>query len=152
MYLSFFILSSVNGHLGRFRVLAVVNSAAMNTGTHVCFSIMVFSGYMPRSGVAGSYGRFISSFTSILVSIMAVLVYTPTNSVGSESRSVVSESLRPHGLYIYSPWNSPGQNTGVGRCSLLQGIFPTQGSNPGLLHCRRILYQLSHQGSTRIPE
>ena len=45
------------------------------------------------------------------------------------------------------PWNSPGQNTGVGSLSLLQGIFPTQGSNPGLPHCRRILYQLSHKGS-----
>ena len=45
------------------------------------------------------------------------------------------------------PWSSPGQNTGVGSLSLLQGIFPTQGLNPGLLHCRRILYQLSHQGS-----
>ena len=42
--------------------------------------------------------------------------------------------MRPHRLY--SPWNSPGQNTGVGSCSLLQGIFLTQGSNPGLLHCR----------------
>ena len=50
----------------------------------------------------------------------------------SESRSVVSDSLRPHGLY--SPWDSPGQNPGVGSLSLLQGIFPTQGSNPGLLH------------------
>ena len=47
----------------------------------------------------------------------------------------------------YSPWNSPGQNTGVGSLSLLQGIFPTQGSNPVLLHCRQILYQLSHKGS-----
>ena len=47
----------------------------------------------------------------------------------------------------YSPWNSPGQNTGVGSLSLLQGIFPTQGLNPGLLHCRWILYQLSHQGT-----
>ena len=46
-----------------------------------------------------------------------------------------------------SPWNSPGQNTGVGSLSLLQGIFPTQGSNPGLLHYRQILYQLSHKGS-----
>ena len=46
-----------------------------------------------------------------------------------------------------SPWNSPGQNTGVGSLSLLQGIFPTLGLNPGLLHCRWILYQLSHQGS-----
>ena len=61
---------------------------------------------------------------------------------------LMSDSLRPHELY--SPWNSPGQNTGVGGLFLLQGIFPTQGSNPGLLHCRRILYQLSHQGSLRI--
>ena len=45
------------------------------------------------------------------------------------------------------PWNSPGHNTGVGSFSLLQGIFPTQGSNPGLPHCRQILYQLSHKGS-----
>ena len=45
------------------------------------------------------------------------------------------------------PWNSPGKNTGVGSHSLLQGIFPTQGSNPGLLYCRQILYCLSHQGS-----
>ena len=48
--------------------------------------------------------------------------------------------------------NSPGQNTGVGSLSLLQGIFPTQKSNPGLLHCKRILYQLSHRGSPRILE
>ena len=47
----------------------------------------------------------------------------------------------------YSPWNSPGQNTGVGSLSLLQGIFPTQGSYPGLPHCRWLLYQLSHKGS-----
>ena len=65
----------------------------------------------------------------------------------SESRSVVSDSLRPHGLH--SPWNSPGQNTGVGSCSLLQGIFSTQGLNPGLLHCRQILYQLGRKGNPR---
>ena len=51
-----------------------------------------------------------------------------------------------------SSWNSPGQNTGVGSLSLLQGIFPTQGLNPGLPHCRWILYQLSHKGSSRILE
>ena len=62
-----------------------------------------------------------------------------------ESHSVMSDSLRPHGLY--SPWNSPGQNTGVGGLSLLQVIFPNQGLNPGLPHCRQILYQLSHKGS-----
>ena len=68
----------------------------------------------------------------------------------SESCSIVSDSLRPHGLY--SPWNSLGQNTGVGSLSLLQGIFPTQGLNPGLPHCRWILYQLSHKRSPRILE
>ena len=49
--------------------------------------------------------------------------------------------------WIYSPWNSPGQNTGVDSRSLLQGIFPTQRSNPGLPHCRQIFYQLNLQGS-----
>ena len=62
----------------------------------------------------------------------------------------MSDSSRPHGLY--SPWNSPGQNTGVGSRFLLQGIIPTQELNPGLPHCRRILYQLSHKGSPRILE
>ena len=52
--------------------------------------------------------------------------------------SVVSDSSRTHGPY--SPWNSPGQNTGVGSLSLLQGIFPLHGWNPGLPHCRGILY------------
>ena len=105
-----------------------------------------------------------------------------------ESRSVVSNSLRPHGLQ--SPWNFPGQNTGMGFLSLLQGILPTQGlprspalqadslptetpgkpknigvgslslllqgifltqeSNRGLLHCRRTLYPLSYQGSSTL--
>ena len=59
-------------------------------------------------------------------------------------------TLWPHGLYC--PWNSPGQNTGLGSVSLFQGTVPTQRSNPGLLHCRRILYQLSHKGSPRILE
>ena len=68
----------------------------------------------------------------------------------SESHSVVFESLWRHRLY--SPWNSPGQNTVVGNLSRLQGIFPTQGSNPGLLLCRWILYQLNHQGSPKILE
>ena len=67
-----------------------------------------------------------------------------------ESCSVMSDSLQPHGLY--SPWNFRGQNTWVGSLCLLQGIFPTQGFNQGLLHCRQILYQLSHQGSPRILE
>ena len=68
----------------------------------------------------------------------------------SESHSVMLNSLRIHGFY--SPSNSPGQNTGTGSLFLLQGIFPTQGSNPGFPHCRQILYQLSHKGSPRILE
>ena len=73
-------------------------------------------------------------------------------SLFSVSFSVVSNSLRPHGLYparLLWSWNSPGKNTGVGRHSLLQGIFPAQGLNPGLPHCRQILYLLSHLGSPR---
>ena len=68
----------------------------------------------------------------------------------SQSYSVMSDSLWPHGLY--NPWNSPGQSIGVGSLSLLQGIFPTQGSYPGFPYCRRILYQLSQKGSPRILE
>ena len=62
MYHNFFIHSSVDGHLGYFRVLAIVNSAAMNNGIHVALSILVFSGYMPTSGITVSYGGFIPSF------------------------------------------------------------------------------------------
>ena len=81
------------------------------------------------------------------VSFNKVLLVNLDSSSKHKSHSVVSDSLWPA-----SPWNSPGPNTGVNSLSLLQGIFPTQGSNPGLLHCRRILYQLSHQGSPRILE
>ena len=70
--------------------------------------------------------------------------------VKSQSRSVVSNSLQP--CELHSPWNSPGQNPGVGSLSLLQGIFPTHGSNPGLSHCRQILDQLSLKGSPRLLE
>ena len=71
------------------------------------------------------------------------------------SFSAVSNSLSPHGLQpirLLCPWDSPGKNTGIGCHNLLQGIFPTQGSNSGLLHCRWILYQLSYQRSPRILE
>ena len=73
-----------------------------------------------------------------------------TSSDSSESHSVMSNSLWPHGLY--SPWNSPDQNTGVGSLSILQGVFQTQGSNPGLPDCRWILYKLSYQRNPRILE
>ena len=73
----------------------------------------------------------------------------------SESHSVVSDSLQPHGLKPtrpFCPWGFPGRNTGVGCQALLQGIVPTQGSNPSLPRCRQILYHLSHQGSPVILE
>ena len=62
IYHNFFIRSSVDGHLGCFHFLAIVNSAAVNNGMHVSISILVSSGYMLRSGIAGSYGGFILSF------------------------------------------------------------------------------------------
>ena len=67
------------------------------------------------------------------------------------SHSMVSDSLRPHRLQptrLLSPWNSPGKNTGVSCHSLLQGIFPTQGLNLGLLHCRWS-NQLNHQDNPK---
>ena len=66
MYHNLFIYSSVDGHLGCFHVLASVNGAAVNNGIHVSFSILVSSGYMPRSGIAGLYGGFIPSFSRSL--------------------------------------------------------------------------------------
>ena len=80
MYHNFFIHSSVDRHLGCFHVLAIVNCAEMNIGIHVSFSILISSGYMPRSGIAGSYGGFIPSFLRNLYtsSIVAASVHTPT--------------------------------------------------------------------------
>ena len=79
------------------------------------------------------------------VSALLSFLYFFIHGSESENLSIMSNSLWLHGLY--NPRNSPGQNTGVHSLSLLQGIFPEQGSNPGLPHCRQILYQLSHRGS-----
>ena len=80
---------------------------------------------------------------------VALNIKVKSESVG---RSVLFDSMQPHELQparLLCPWNSPGKSTGVGSHSLLQGIFPIQGSNPGLLHCRQILYHLNHQGSPK---
>ena len=74
----------------------------------------------------------------LLVLCVLYTAYIFNAEVKSESGSVMSDSLKPHGLY--TPWNSPGQNDRVGSHSLLLGIFPTQGLNPCLQHCRWILY------------
>ena len=84
----------------------------------------------------------------LIVSILSVMLRQIL--LMCESCSIMSDSLWP--CRLYSPWNSPGHNTAVGSLSLLQGIFPTQGLNPGLPHCRQILYQLSHKGNPRILE
>ena len=98
---------------------------------------------LPHSGLRFNIQSVRKSFPDCLSNITF-------SSPEEESCSVVSNSLWLHGLY--SPRNSPDQNTGVGSLSLLQGIFPTQGWNPSLPHCRWILYQLSHKGSPRILE
>ena len=99
-----------------------------------------------------TWKRMSESLHSSPESITMLLIgYTSIEDVSeSESCSGLSNPLQPH--RPYSPGNSPALNTGVGSLSLLQGIFPTQGSNPGLLHCKRILYQLKHKGSPRILE
>ena len=81
-------------------------------------------------------------------SILCTSLYKEESESGSHL--VVSNSLQLHRLY--SPWNSLGQHAGLSSLSLLQGIFPTQGLNPGILHCRQFLYQLSYKGSPRILE
>ena len=75
IYHILFIYSSVNGHLGCFDVLAIVNSAAVNIEIYVSFQIMVVSGYMPRNGIAGSYGNSFFRFLRKLLSIVTALIY-----------------------------------------------------------------------------
>ena len=96
----------------------------------VLTSVFHFSWKMLRNESSDAYGKYICESEN-----------------KSKSHSVLSNSLRPGGLY--SPRNSLGQNTGVGSLSSLQGIFPIQGSNSGLPHCRQFLYQLSHKGSPK---
>ena len=91
-------------------------------------------------------------FFSIWETQMVTVQHCPSFPSESESasHSAVSDSLGPHGLSptrLLCLWGSSGKNIGVGCHSLLQGIFLTQGVNPDLLHCRQILYHLSHQGS-----
>ena len=134
------------------------NSCPLSRWCHspISFSVIPFfrlqsfpaSGSFQMSQFFASGGQSIGVSASASVLPMNIQDRFPLGPIcesESESRSVMSDSLWPHGLD--SPRNSLGQNTGVGSFSLLQGIFPTQGSNPGLLHCGQILYQLSHKGS-----
>ena len=113
---------------------------------------MVWYSHLPKSSHSLSWSTHtVKSFSIVNETEIDVFFFWNSLSFSeTESCSVVSDSLWPHGLY--SPWNSSDQNTRVGNLSLLQGIFPTQGLNPGLLYCRQIFYQLSHKGSPRILE
>ena len=75
--------------------------------------------------------------------------YTKRDSVDTQSCLTLCDPTHCSPPGSSGPWNSSGKNTGLSSHSLLQGIFPTQGLNPGLLHCRQILYHLSHQGSPK---
>ena len=110
-----------------------------------CLQSFPASGPFPMNQffVSGSQSIGVSASASVLP--MNIQGWFPLGLTGLISLTSKWLFLWPHGLY--SPWNSQGQNTRVGSLSVLQGIFPTQGLNPGLPHCRWILYQLSHKGS-----
>ena len=95
----------------------------------------------PNTYIHNAKKKYTHSFTG---KVLAVII------VQSHPTLCDPMDCSPPGSSVHS--DSPGKNTGVGSLALLQGIFPTQGSNPGLPHCRQILYHLSHQGSLRILE
>ena len=84
MYHNFFTHSSVDGHLGCFHVLAIANSAAMNHGINVSLSILFSSGYMPRSGIVGSYGGFRTSLVAQMVKRLSTMQETWVRSLDWE--------------------------------------------------------------------
>ena len=110
--------------------------------------------------ILDSLSSFISSVTSWFFQLYFLMNHRSVLSENVHARYVLVSQLCPtlcdpmdcrSPARLLCPWNSPGKNIGVGSHSLLQEIFPTQGSNLGLLHYRQILYHLSHQGSWHLP-
>ena len=135
-----------DGHLGCFHVLAIVNSATMNTEVHVSFLIraFVFSGYMPRSGIAGSYGNSVFSFSMVVVVVWSL------------SRV---QLLQLYGLWptrLLCPQDFSGKNTAVGCHFLSRGSSRPRDRTPvtcaagSLLHCRWILHLTEPPGNYNI--
>ena len=120
MYYNFFIHSSVDGHLGCFHVLAIVNSAAMNNGILVSLSTLVYSGYMLRSGIVGSYGGFIPSFLRNRHTIFhSVCINLHSHQQGK--RAPFSSYLLQHLLFV--DFLIVANLTGVSHCSFDLHIF-----------------------------
>ena len=127
--------------------LLVMGGRGVDLWTDVCHPPPPVAGIWNKAKFPfHQYGLFIG-FWAVSRQIHHTLSVTIMN---QWSCSVVPNSLRSHGLQptrLLHPWNFPGKSTGVGCHFLLQGIFPTQGLNPGLLHCRQMLYPLSYQGN-----
>ena len=131
MYHNVFIHSSVDGYLGCFHVLGIVNSAAVNNGIHVSFSILVSSGYLPRSGIAVSYGGFIPSFLRNLHTIFwASLIAQPVKNIPAMQETWVQF------LDQEDPWRRKWQ--------------PTPVFLPGKSHGQRSLVGCSPWGLKRV--
>ena len=145
-----FIHSSVKGHLSYFHVLPIVNSAAMNI-VYTLFVLCFLSDVGAVRGPAGDRGHIHRGSwwwcpEGALYKNGKDLKETNKDSETRENASC-RKACKKVATVCLCPWDFPREDTGVRCGALLQGIFPTQGSNPGLPHYRRILYCLSHQGS-----
>ena len=130
-HLVYFLLQSLNRPLLQAALVPFMENSIRNQDLGIRYAHCCGDGIASRSSQLKEQGN-ICGYTNLCI---------------CESGSVMSNSLQPHGLY--SPWSSPGQNTEVGSHSLLQGIFPTQGWNPGLPHCRQILLPAEPQGKPK---
>ena len=118
---SFFIHLYIHGYLGSLHIFVFLNNATMNMGEHASFwnSVFIFFGKIPRIGTAEWDFFFFFFFLSFWG---CFILFSLAFQVAPVAKKVKATQLWSHGLY--SPWNSPGQNTGVSSCSLLQGFFP----------------------------